>query len=127
MLEKYKIEHHDLEEKKKLLVNTLQENEVLDKMSEEVQLTKRRNQIADLHNTIQKQKDHQKLLQAKLKAYKKIKEMFSAEDFDKSKSDVIIRERIKLCKEEKRQLDAKMADSLEVKLKEKMYAFDDEY
>ena len=52
MLEKYKIEHHDLEEKKKLLVNTLQENEVLDKMSEEVQLTKRRNQIADLHNTI---------------------------------------------------------------------------
>ena len=36
MLEKYKIEHHDLEEKKKLLVNTLQENEVLDKMSEEV-------------------------------------------------------------------------------------------
>ena len=53
--------------------------------------------------------------------------MFSAEDFDKSKSDVIIRERIKLCKEEKRQLDAKMADSLEVKLKEKMYAFDDEY
>ena len=26
MLEKYKLEHHDLQEKKKLLVNTLQEN-----------------------------------------------------------------------------------------------------
>ena len=57
MLEKYKLEYHDLEEKKKMLVNTIQENQVLDKMSEEVQLTKRRNQIAELHSTIQEQKD----------------------------------------------------------------------
>ena len=53
--------------------------------------------------------------------------MFASKDFDNSKSDVIIREKIMQYKEEKKLLEAKMADSLEVKLKEKMYAFDDEY
>ena len=52
MLDKYKEEHHDLVEKKKMLEASIKDNQVLDKMSEEVQLTRRRNQIAALHDEI---------------------------------------------------------------------------
>ena len=43
------------------------------------------------------QKEQNKLLNAKLKAYKQIEEMFKGPDFDSNRSDVIIRESIMKC------------------------------
>ena len=47
------------------------------------------------------QKEQNKLLNAKLKAYKQIEEMFKGPDFDSNRSDVIIRESIMKCQSEK--------------------------
>ena len=53
--------------------------------------------------------------------------MFEEPDFNHSQKDQIIRESIKKVKREKEVLAKQMEKSLDVRLKEKMYAFDDEY
>ena len=53
--------------------------------------------------------------------------MLKGPEFDSNRSDVIIRESIMKCQNEKSMLDKSMANSLDVRLKEKMYAFDDDY
>ena len=66
-------------------------------MSEEVQLTRRRNQITDLHNRIKEKKEENKLLNAKHKAYQQVMAMFKQPDFDRGRSDDFIRETIMRC------------------------------
>ena len=54
-------------------------------------------------------------------------EMMSQPDFERDRTDDFIRESIVKCQSEKNLLDQSMANSLDVRLKEKMFSFDDEY
>ena len=53
ILERYKVENLDLLEKKKELQKKLQENQIGAEISEDQQIMRKRNQIADLHEKIQ--------------------------------------------------------------------------
>ena len=122
-----KEERYDLREERDKLKELYDENQVLDGMSQEVQLTRRRNQITHLHEQINDEKDQNQLLIAKQKACQEYKEKFEERNYSQLNRDIFIREEIKRIRLEKQLLDQQMNKCLEVKVNEKMYEFDEDY
>ena len=74
-------------------------------MSQEVQLTRRRNQITQLHDQINEEKDQNQLLLAKQKAHQEYREKFEERNYTQHNRDIFIREEIKRIRMEKQLLD----------------------